>query len=334
MAHVLVIDDDEDITRLLQTQLTEEGHAVTIAHQGEDGMAKALKLVPDLIMLDVFLPDATGFQICSLIRKNNATKAIPVILMTGAARFPSQQMFGMERGANEYISKPFDVVEISELIHKYIGAAKPADKAVNDNSLLHIVPAPAFSHDPISNEETYAMNPPEERLGNLAALNTFLEQANRPGGKKPLAESHPKAAPAHAAPIPQEPAPMPQANFVPPLLSAKERFIDFGMEIYQLASRLSANQAETFLANQLLRASLSVGARITDFRSSRSAIEFWDLLQGALRDLRETAYWLTIARKAGVLESLGHTDLEKTCQSLLTLLNDFALTLEKQRGSR
>ncbi len=336
MPHVLVIDDDEDVARLLQTQLTEDGHTVTVAHQGEDGMAKAIKLVPDLIMLDVFLPDATGFQICALIRKNASTKSIPIIMMTGAARFPSQQMFGMERGANEYISKPFDVVEVGEMIHKYIGSAKPAAKAVNDDH-LHIVPMPVTSTlDTVPMEDL--SEAPDERLANLAALNSFLENANRPA-KKQMSEPPPKAAPPS---IPQQPIPVnitptpvtPTATFVPPMLSAKERFVDFGMEIYQLCSRLSGNRSETYLADQLVRCSLSVGAHITEFRSTRSYIEFWDLLQNALKGLRETAYWLTIAKKAGVLEILGKTDLEKTCQSLLTLLNDFALTLEKQRGPR
>src|SRR5438105_10598699 len=105
MANVLVIDDDEDVTRLLEAQLGEQGHRVTVAHHGDEGMAKAFSAAPDLIMLDVFLPDSTGFQICSQIRKNAMTHSVPIIMMTGADRFPNQQAFGPERGANEYIFK-------------------------------------------------------------------------------------------------------------------------------------------------------------------------------------------------------------------------------------
>src|SRR4051794_8273706 len=99
MATVLVIDDDMDVTQLLENQLKDEGLNVQVAHQGEEGLAKALQTMPDLIMLDVFLPDATGFQICSQIRKNRTPQAVPIIMMTGAARFPNQQRFGLERGA-------------------------------------------------------------------------------------------------------------------------------------------------------------------------------------------------------------------------------------------
>ena len=253
MANVLVIDDDEDIARLLQTQLTEEGHSVAVAHQGDEGMAKALKMKPDLIMLDVFLPDATGFQICTQIRKNASTHSIPVIMMTGAARFPSQHMFGMERGANEYISKPFDIVELGELVHKYIGNHRPAAEEPAQIKMI-------------------------DRLDDLSALSSFLEQSGQTAGKNgdphhdkaaapvPHVPRVPHVPPVHPVPPVVHPA-APSAGFVPAILASKERFIDFGMEIYALASRLSSTHAERFLADQLLRAGLSVGRRLTESRS-------------------------------------------------------------------
>ena len=113
MGQVLIIDDDEHITRLLETHLTDEGHQVTVTHDGETGMSQAERMTPDLIMLDVFLPDATGYQMCNRLRKNPSTRTTPIIMMTGAARFPNQQMYGRQRGANESVER---VVEPRHLV--------------------------------------------------------------------------------------------------------------------------------------------------------------------------------------------------------------------------
>jgi DNA-binding response OmpR family regulator len=125
MAKVLIIDDDVHITRLLQTHLSDEGFEVTVAHRGEDGLAKALEAAPDLIMLDVMLPDATGFQMCSRFRRTPATRSTPIIMMTGVAKYPNQQVYALERGANEYLLKPFRILEVGELVHSYVTPHHP-----------------------------------------------------------------------------------------------------------------------------------------------------------------------------------------------------------------
>lgn len=120
MANVLVIDDDFLVAHLLKDHLTNEGHKVTTVHMAEEGFATAVKSPPDLIMLDVNLPDATGFQMCGRLRENPVTRAIPIVMMTGAARFPNQQAIGRQMGANEYILKPFNVVEVGDKIKSLI----------------------------------------------------------------------------------------------------------------------------------------------------------------------------------------------------------------------
>jgi len=84
MARVLIIDDDDMIRRLLQEHLSNEGYDVVAAPTAEEGYLLALADPPDLILLDVNLPDATGFQMCGRFRQNPATKSIPIIMMTGA----------------------------------------------------------------------------------------------------------------------------------------------------------------------------------------------------------------------------------------------------------
>jgi DNA-binding response OmpR family regulator len=120
MPRVLIIDDDQTVANLLRSQLTDEGYQVSVAYDGGDGVVQATTSRPDLILLDVFLPDATGFQICSQFRKSEGTRSTPIIMMTGAARYPNQQLYGYQKGANEYIFKPFNIEEVDRLIHKYL----------------------------------------------------------------------------------------------------------------------------------------------------------------------------------------------------------------------
>ncbi len=411
MANVLVIDDDQDITRLLQSQLSQEGHRVLVAHQGDEGLAKALKSPPDLIMLDVFLPDATGYQICSQLRSTPCTQTVPIIMMTGAARFSSQHQFGLDRGANEYISKPFNIIEIDKMIQKYLGTQRPVSpgplKAIQRKAPL-METAEEFKQPTAADDlETLSMyleqtlaqkkaaaeaeaaqipnrasaeDPSDEAVGNGIVRISFTtppHTARTTSAARPFhslqAESRRPIFPAFSqpqgeekvenhAPV-QEEAPMtpiremssmrplvpaqhptpemakhvnshPQEIkhdiFAPAILASKERFIEFGLDIFTLANRLCSNHAEKHVAEQLLRTSLSVGARLTESRSAGTREEFLALLHGAQKDLRETAYWLMILQKAGLLKELGKADLEKACQTLSTLLNDFVLTEEKR----
>ena len=96
MARVLIIDDDELVRRLLEEHLSNEGYEIISASMAEDGYALAEESPPDLILLDVNLPDATGFQMCGRFRQNPMTESIPIIMMTDAARWPNQQQIGMD----------------------------------------------------------------------------------------------------------------------------------------------------------------------------------------------------------------------------------------------
>src|SRR5579862_7594133 len=104
MARLLIIDDDTMITGLLHEHFSSEGYEVVVKHMAEEGFAQAQKTPPDLILLDVNLPDATGFQMVWRFRKEcDVTKETPIILMSGAARHPSQRLIGKQMGADDYI---------------------------------------------------------------------------------------------------------------------------------------------------------------------------------------------------------------------------------------
>ena len=89
-------------------------------HLAEEGFKKATQSPPALIMLDVMLPDATGFQILGRLRKQAITQEIPIIMMSGTAIHTNQQGIGKGMGANDYVLKPFDVVSVGERVRKLL----------------------------------------------------------------------------------------------------------------------------------------------------------------------------------------------------------------------
>ncbi|URJ62459.1 response regulator transcription factor [Paenibacillus polymyxa] len=106
---VLVIDDEEKISRLLQLELSHEGYAVEIAQTGREGLEKALAGKWDIIILDVMLPEMNGVEVLKQIRKvDNHT---PVIMVTARNTTPDK-VSGLDEGANDYITKPFEIEEL------------------------------------------------------------------------------------------------------------------------------------------------------------------------------------------------------------------------------
>ncbi|MBE3649263.1 response regulator transcription factor [Paenibacillus polymyxa] len=106
---VLVIDDEEKISRLLQLELSHEGYAVEIAQTGKEGLEKAISLTWDIIILDVMLPEMNGVEVLKQIRKvDNHT---PVIMVTARNTTP-EKVSGLDEGANDYITKPFEIEEL------------------------------------------------------------------------------------------------------------------------------------------------------------------------------------------------------------------------------
>lgn len=106
---VLVIDDEAKISRLLQLELSHEGYAVEIAQTGKEGLEKALSLTWDIIILDVMLPEMNGVEVLKQIRKvDNYT---PVIMVTARNTTP-EKVSGLDEGANDYITKPFEIEEL------------------------------------------------------------------------------------------------------------------------------------------------------------------------------------------------------------------------------
>jgi len=108
---VLIADDDRDIVRFVEVNLRLEGFEVITAHDGEDALAKALELQPNLILLDVMMPLMDGFEVCTRLRDDGRSAHIPVIMLT-AKSLSADKVLGLTAGADDYIIKPFDPMEL------------------------------------------------------------------------------------------------------------------------------------------------------------------------------------------------------------------------------
>jgi two-component system, sensor histidine kinase and response regulator len=111
MAKILIIDDLPDNVFLLQDRLEIEGYEVLTAYDGKSGIEKAINETPDLILLDVMMPDMTGIEVCKTIVANPVTSNIPIILVTAKSGVEDTKE-GLEAGAFDYIKKPFNRVEM------------------------------------------------------------------------------------------------------------------------------------------------------------------------------------------------------------------------------
>ncbi len=111
MKKILVIDDLPENVFILQDRLENEGYEVLTAYDGNTGVEKARTHLPDLILLDVMMPDITGFEVCKILVNDEKTKHIPIILVTAKAGAEDIKE-GLEAGAFDYVKKPFSRVEI------------------------------------------------------------------------------------------------------------------------------------------------------------------------------------------------------------------------------
>lgn len=111
MAHILIIEDERDLAELLAFNLRQAGFTAALAHDGTDGLAKAVAAPPDLIILDLMLPGLLGTEVCRRLRQERSTAAVPVLMLTARGE-ESDRVAGFEVGADDYVVKPFSVQEV------------------------------------------------------------------------------------------------------------------------------------------------------------------------------------------------------------------------------
>jgi DNA-binding response OmpR family regulator len=108
---ILVVDDDPELVELLSFNLQTAGYTVGRAANGEEGLKKAKANVPDLIVLDLMMPEMDGFEVCEILRRNPATSATPIIMLTAVSSELSR-FAGLGSGASDYVTKPFGIKQL------------------------------------------------------------------------------------------------------------------------------------------------------------------------------------------------------------------------------
>ncbi len=125
---ILVIDDDASISKLVSDVFAEEGFSVTTASNGAEGIKKVRLSKPDLVILDLRLPDMDGFQICQTLKKDRSVSSIPIIMLTVKST-KSSTVAGLEMGADDYIVKPFNQEELVARVKTVLRRAGGEEKA-------------------------------------------------------------------------------------------------------------------------------------------------------------------------------------------------------------
>jgi CheY-like chemotaxis protein len=131
---ILVIDDEPDVLLLCRVNLQFDGHEVLEASDGDTGFKKAVVERPDLIVLDVMMPQRDGFAVLKELRERDETRDIPVILLTARAQ-EDDQVRGWLAGAAEYVTKPFSPTDLTESVRSVL-AMTPEERAVRRSERL------------------------------------------------------------------------------------------------------------------------------------------------------------------------------------------------------
>jgi len=124
---ILIIEDEEDLIKGLKLNLSDEGFDVDWAVNGVESLRKALEETPDLIILDIMLPEKDGLEVCRELRQKNI--GIPIIMLTAKGE-EIDKVVGLEIGADDYITKPFSVRELLARIKALLRRAEREEKAV------------------------------------------------------------------------------------------------------------------------------------------------------------------------------------------------------------
>ena len=110
-ANILIVDDESDLVELLKYNLAKEGYNIEFAFNGFDGIKIAEVVKPDLIILDLMLPDINGYEVCKRIKQNKYLSLIPVMFLS-AKQEEVDKVLGFEAGAEDYMIKPFSINEL------------------------------------------------------------------------------------------------------------------------------------------------------------------------------------------------------------------------------
>lgn len=116
---VLVVDDEKDFIRVIKQTLTDAGYEVIVAFNGKEALEKVREEAPDLMVLDINMPQMGGYEVCKKLRQDPLYKRIPIIMLT-VKKGMDDKIKGMKLGSDEYMIKPFDPEELLLRVEKIL----------------------------------------------------------------------------------------------------------------------------------------------------------------------------------------------------------------------
>jgi two-component system phosphate regulon response regulator PhoB len=168
---ILIIEDERALTKVLAYNLQREGYEVTVAHDGVEGLRRAQANPPDLVILDLMLPGMDGLDVCRELRAGEATRPIPILMLTAKAE-ETDQVVGFSLGADDYVTKPFSVKVLLQRIKALHRRAEgPAESTVLEHQGVQI---DRVRHRACVNDRELDLTPTEFRL-----LECLLRQPGR-----------------------------------------------------------------------------------------------------------------------------------------------------------
>lgn len=172
MARILVIEDEQDLGTLLEYNLKADGHEAEVVRTGAAGVARVKAFKPDLVLLDLMLPDIAGSEVARLIREGES-KRLPIIMVTARGE-ESDRVKGLELGADDYVTKPFSVKElllrIKAVLRRQGDGPAPDGRVVSAGDIV----LDTERHEVRVKGESVVLTALEFRL-----LKTFLERPGR-----------------------------------------------------------------------------------------------------------------------------------------------------------
>lgn len=167
MSRVLVVEDDEAMAVALQDGFTFEGHEVTRASDGEEGLRLARESAPEIVILDVMLPKMTGLEVCKRLRGEGSK--LPIIMLTARGQ-EIDKVLGLKLGADDYITKPFSFMELIARVEAVLRRSQPDDPASSSVHHFGNVVVDILRHEASKDGLALDLTPREFRL-----LEFFIE---------------------------------------------------------------------------------------------------------------------------------------------------------------
>jgi two-component system, OmpR family, phosphate regulon response regulator PhoB len=159
--HILVVEDEDALSTLLQYNLEKEGYQVSVAADGEEALMLADEATPDLVLVDWMLPKLSGIEVCRRLRNRSETRNVPIIMLTARGE-EADRIRGLDTGADDYVVKPFSMTELIARIRAVMRRIRPG---LADDKVTHgDITIDRVAHRVRRNEQEIHLGPTEFRL--------------------------------------------------------------------------------------------------------------------------------------------------------------------------